>query len=49
LAPLSAPRCRWRAARLQGLLLNPLADPYLIGVSAGAAFGATLAISHRYR
>jgi iron complex transport system permease protein len=29
---------------LQGLLLNPLADPYLIGVSAGAAFGATLAI-----
>jgi iron complex transport system permease protein len=31
-------------ASLQGLLLNPLADPYLIGVSAGAAFGATLAI-----
>jgi len=31
-------------AALQGLLLNPLADPYLIGVSAGAAFGATLAI-----
>jgi len=31
-------------ASLQGLLLNPLADPYLIGVSAGAAFGASLAI-----
>jgi iron complex transport system permease protein len=29
---------------LQGLLLNPLADPYLIGVSAGAAFGASLSI-----
>jgi iron complex transport system permease protein len=31
-------------ASLQGLLGNPLADPYLTGVSAGAAFGATLAI-----
>jgi len=29
---------------LQGLLMNPLADPYLVGVSAGAAFGASLAI-----
>jgi len=28
---------------LQGLLMNPLADPYLVGVSAGAALGATLA------
>jgi iron complex transport system permease protein len=28
----------------QGLLLNPLADPYTLGVSAGAAFGASLAI-----
>jgi len=28
----------------QGLLLNPLADPFTIGVSAGAAFGATIAI-----
>ena len=27
---------------LQGLLLNPLADPYLIGVSAGAALGASV-------
>ncbi|MBW1646446.1 MAG: iron chelate uptake ABC transporter family permease subunit, partial [Deltaproteobacteria bacterium] len=31
-------------AVFQGLLLNPLADPFTIGVSAGAAFGATVAI-----
>ncbi len=29
---------------LQALLRNPLADPYIIGVSSGAALGATLAI-----
>ena len=28
----------------QGVLLNPLADPYTLGVSAGAAFGASLAL-----
>lgn len=28
----------------QSLLLNPLADPYTLGVSTGAAFGAALAI-----
>ncbi|MCF6247176.1 MAG: iron ABC transporter permease [Desulfobacula sp.] len=28
----------------QGILLNPLADPYTLGVSAGAAFGASFAI-----
>ena len=28
----------------QGILLNPLADPYTLGVSAGAAFGASLAL-----
>lgn len=28
----------------QGLLLNPLADPYTLGISAGAAFGAALAL-----
>ena len=28
----------------QGLLANPLADPYIIGVSSGAAFGASLGI-----
>jgi len=29
---------------LQGLLMNPLADPYLVGVSAGAALGASAAL-----
>ncbi len=28
----------------QGILLNPLADPYTLGLSAGAAFGASIAI-----
>ncbi len=28
----------------QGVLLNPLADPFTLGISAGAAFGASLAI-----
>lgn len=28
----------------QGLLANPLADPYIIGVSSGAAFGASVGI-----
>lgn len=28
----------------QGILLNPLSDPYTLGVSTGAAFGASLAI-----
>jgi iron complex transport system permease protein len=31
-------------ASLQGLLQNPLADPYLVGVSAGAAVGASIAV-----
>lgn len=29
----------------QGLFRNPLADPYVIGASSGAAFGATVAIT----
>lgn len=28
----------------QGILLNPLADPFTLGISSGAAFGASLAI-----
>ncbi len=28
----------------QGLLRNPMADPYIIGTAAGAAFGATIAM-----
>ncbi len=31
-------------AVFQGLLRNPLADPYTLGVSAGAAFGASVAL-----
>lgn len=31
-------------AVFQGLLLNPLADPFTLGVSSGAAFGASLAL-----
>ena len=31
-------------AAFQGLFRNPLADPFVIGASSGAAFGATLAI-----
>ena len=32
-------------AGLQGVLRNPLAEPYLLGVSGGAAVGAVLAVS----
>jgi iron complex transport system permease protein len=32
-------------AILQGLLRNPLADPFVLGVSGGAALGATLALA----
>jgi iron complex transport system permease protein len=33
-------------AAYQGVFRNPLADPYLLGVAAGAGLGATLAISY---
>lgn len=33
-------------AAMQSSIRNPLADPHLLGVSAGAAFGANLAILH---
>ncbi|MBE3582636.1 MAG: iron ABC transporter permease [Limnochordaceae bacterium] len=32
----------------QGLFRNPLADPYVLGVSSGAALGATLAVVWRH-
>jgi iron complex transport system permease protein len=32
-------------ASLQGLFRNPLIDPYILGISAGAAFGAALSIT----
>lgn len=31
-------------AAYQGLLKNPMADPFILGISSGAAFGATLSI-----
>ncbi len=34
-------------ASFQGVFRNPLADPYLLGVSAGAGLGATIAIVAR--
>ncbi len=34
-------------AAFQGILRNPLADPYILGVSSGAAFGASIAIVSR--
>ena len=37
-AALSAAGCA-----MQGLLKNPMADPYIIGISSGAAVGASLA------
>jgi len=33
-------------ATYQGVFHNPLADPYLLGVAAGAGLGATMAISY---
>ena len=35
---------RLAGAAFQGLLRNPLADPYTIGVSSGASLGAVLVI-----
>ena len=31
-------------AAFQGMFKNPMADPYVIGISSGAALGAALAI-----
>jgi iron complex transport system permease protein len=36
-------------AALQGLFRNPLADPFVVGASSGAALGATLAIVAGFR
>ena len=36
-------------ATYQGLFRNPLADPYLIGVSSGAGLGAVIALSINWR
>ncbi len=31
-------------AAFQGMFKNPMADPYVIGISSGAALGASIAI-----
>ncbi len=36
-------------AAFQGLFRNPLADPYIVGASSGAALGATLAVILNFR
>ncbi|MFP4497397.1 MAG: FecCD family ABC transporter permease [Vulcanimicrobiota bacterium] len=36
-------------AAFQGLLRNPLADPYIVGTSAGAAVGGVIAIVFNFR
>ncbi len=38
------PRLALSGAVYQGVLLNPLADPFTLGISAGAAFGASVAL-----
>lgn len=43
LAGLVGATLAFAGATYQGVLRNPLADPYLIGVAAGAGLGATLA------
>ena len=43
-APWSGPCSPLAGAAYQGVFRNPLADPYLLGVSSGAGLGATLAI-----
>jgi len=44
LAALSGGGLAIVGAAFQGLLRNPLAEPYVLGVSGGAALGATLAL-----
>lgn len=34
----------WQRERVSGIFQNPLADPHILGVSSGAALGATIAI-----
>ncbi len=44
LAMLSGAALALAGTTYQGLFKNPLAEPYILGVSAGAAFGGTLSI-----
>lgn len=44
LATLAGCSLAGAGAMMQGILRNPLADPYILGISAGASFGAALAV-----
>jgi cobalamin transport system permease protein len=46
LAALAGAALAAAGAAYQGVFRNPLADPYLLGVAAGAGLGATLAIAY---
>ncbi|HXF99122.1 MAG TPA: iron ABC transporter permease [Gaiellaceae bacterium] len=46
LAALAGAVLALAGATYQGVFRNPLADPYLLGVAAGAGLGATLAIAY---
>ena len=45
LAALVGAALAMSGAALQGTMRNPLAEPYLLGVSGGAAVGAVLAVA----
>lgn len=47
LAALVGAALAMSGAALQGTLRNPLAEPYLLGVSGGAAVGAVIAVASR--
>jgi iron complex transport system permease protein len=49
LAALIGAALSMSGAAFQGLLRNPLADPYIVGTSAGAAVGGVIAIVSRVR
>jgi iron complex transport system permease protein len=49
LAALIGAALSMSGAAFQGLLRNPLADPYIVGTSAGAAVGGVIAIVTRVR
>lgn len=49
LAALSGAALSLAGAAFQGILRNPLADPYIVGTSAGAAVGGVLAIVFNIR
>src|SRR5439155_8032475 len=46
LGALVGARLAVAGASYQGVFRNPLADPYLLGVAAGAGLGATLVIAY---